>query len=78
MTRVDNPNLNFNFISLNEILDRVNKWNPKKNSQATDTPVKIIKKNKDFLLVFTFSINSSMHYQNAHQCIEIEMLTKSW
>lgn len=48
MTRVDNPNLNFNFISLNEILDRANKWNPKKNSQATDTPVKIIKKIKIF------------------------------
>lgn len=45
MTRVDNPNLNFNFISLNKILDRVNKWNPKKDSQATDIPVKIIKKN---------------------------------
>ena len=45
--RIDNPKYSFSFVSLNETLDRINKLNPKKASQATDILVKITKGNKD-------------------------------
>ena len=51
------------FVTLNETLDRVDEFNPKKASQATDIPVKIIKENKDYH--FTFFIISTMSYQVA-------------
>ena len=64
MTSMDNPKFSFRFISLNETLDGVNKLNPKKAWQATDIPVKILKKIK-MLYYFTFFIISTMHYQLA-------------
>ena len=64
MTSMDNPKFSFRFISLNETLDGVNKLNPKKAWQATDIPVKILKKIK-MLYYFTFFIISTMHYQVA-------------
>ena len=46
MTSIDNPKFNFRFASPKETLDGVNKLNPKKASQTTDIPVKIIKQNQ--------------------------------
>ena len=46
MTSIDNPKFNFRLPSPKETLDGVNKLNPKKASQTTDTPVKIIKENQ--------------------------------
>ena len=54
MTSMDNLKLSFRFVSLNETLDGVNKFNPKKASQATDIPVKIIKDNKDVVSFYVF------------------------
>ena len=46
MTSIDDPKFNFSFASPKETLDGVNKLNPKKASQTTDIPVKIIKQNQ--------------------------------
>ena len=54
MTRMDNPKFSFSFVSLNEILNGVDKLNRKKASQATDIPVKIIKENKDVISFYVF------------------------
>ena len=54
MTSMDNLKLSFRFVSLNETLDGVNKFNPKKASQATDIAVKIIKDNKDVVSFYVF------------------------
>ena len=64
MTSMENPKFSFRLVSLNKTLDGVNKLKPKKASQATDIPVKIIKENND-LASFTFFIISAMHYQVA-------------
>ena len=52
--RIDNPKYSFSFVSLNETLDRINKLNPKKASQATDILVKITKGNKDLVSFYVF------------------------
>ena len=54
MTSMDSPKFSFRFVSLNETLNRVNKLNCKKASQATDIPVKIIKENKDVISFYVF------------------------
>ena len=54
MTSMDNPKFSFRFVSLNEILNKVNKLNRKKASQTTDIPVKIIKENKDVVSFYVF------------------------
>ena len=52
--RIDNPKYSFSFVSLNETLDRINKLNTKKASQATDILVKITKGNKDLVSFYVF------------------------
>ena len=54
MASRDNPKFSFRFVSLNETLDGINKLNPKKASQATDIPIKIIKENKDVVSFYVF------------------------
>ena len=54
MSSMDNPKFSFRFVSLNETFDKVNKLDPKKSSQATNTPVKIIKENKDVVSFYVF------------------------
>ena len=54
MTSIGNRKFAFSFISLNEIFERVSKLNPKRASQATDVPVKIIKENKDIVSFYLF------------------------
>ena len=49
MASMDDPKFSFRFVSLNRILNGVNKLNPKKASHATDIPIKIIKENKDLV-----------------------------
>ena len=51
---MDNPKFSFRFVSLNKAFDKVNKLDPKKSSQATNTPVKIIKENKDVVSFYDF------------------------
>ena len=50
---MDDPKFSFRFVSLNRILNGVNKLNPKKASQATDIPVKI-KENKDLVSFYIY------------------------
>ena len=57
MTIMNNPKFCFRFVYLNETLNGVNKLIPKKASQATDIPVKIIKVNKGVVSFYAFFHN---------------------
>ena len=54
MASMDDLKFSFRFVSLNRILNGVNKLNPKKASQATDIPVKIIKESKDLVSFYIY------------------------
>ena len=60
MISVDNSKFSFGFLSLNETLDRVDKLNPKNESQATNILVKIIKQNKDVLFHIFHNFNNAL------------------
>ena len=57
---MNNPKFSIRFVSLNESQDAVNKYNPKKASQATNIPVKILEGNKGV---------SSYIYYNFHNAL---------
>ena len=52
MGRIGCPSFAFEFVSLEETFKEVNKLNIKKDSQALDIPVRIIKENKDLISYF--------------------------
>ena len=43
MSKLDNPNIHFEYTSLDQILKELEKLNPKKTSPANYIPVKVIK-----------------------------------
>ena len=51
----------FNFVSFQQILDEINKYNAKKAPQITDISVPIIKGNKDVFVLFIYiNFNNSL------------------
>ena len=49
------PSSAFKFVSLEETVKEVNKWNIKRPSQALDIPVKIIKENEYLISYFVYN-----------------------
>ena len=68
MERIGWASFAFEFVSLEETIKEVNKLIVKKASQTLDIPVKIIKKNKDFISDFVYNnfdnTLSSLQYPN--------------
>ena len=61
ISSIINPKFSFNFVSFDRPQIRKDKLNPKKASQTTDTPVSIIKRNKDVLALFIYhNFNNSL------------------
>ena len=52
MVKLNNPSFSFNFICQEEIVIEIGKSSNKKASQITDTPVNIVKENKDIVSYF--------------------------
>ena len=49
------PSSAFKFVSLEETVKEVNKWNIKRPSQTLDIPVKIIKENEYLISYFVYN-----------------------
>ena len=76
MSDMDNPKFSFRLVSLNETLDGVNKLNPKRASQATDIPVKIIKENKGVVSFYVYhDFNNALSSCSFATALNWSMLT---
>ena len=76
MKDMDNPKFSFRLVSLNETLDGVNKLNPKRASQATDIPVKIIKENKGVVSFYVYhDFNNALSSCSFPTALNWNMLT---
>ena len=61
ISKLDNPNSSFKYASFDQKLKELEKLDPKKTSQLNDSPVKVIKENKDIVAFFIYhNFNKSL------------------
>ena len=61
MQSLGHPSFSFQYVSHDQVLKEINKLNPRKASQASDIPVKIIKGNIDIVAYFVYNnFNNSL------------------
>ena len=61
MQSLGHPSISFQYVSHDQILKEVNKLNPRKASQDSDIPVKVIRENIDIVAYFIYNnLNNSL------------------
>ena len=81
MERIGCPSFAFEFFSLEETIEEVNKLSIKEASQTLDMPVKIIKENKDLISCFLYNnfnnALSSSQYPNGLKHADVTPVFKT-
>ena len=74
MQSLGHPSFSFQYVSHDQVLKEVNKLNPRKASQDSDIPVKIIRENIDIVAYFIYN-NFKIHYQASYFQRDLNMQT---
>ena len=77
MSKLDNPNFHFEYISLDKKLKELGKLDPKKASQVNHIPVKVIKEHNNIVVfVILHNVNNLLSSYTFKVQVQLQLIIK--